>query len=108
MQPMFPETASEQLTFSMRNLKIFISLLIILFGVFAVAAQDDPPVIKIDSSIVRLNVGVVDKRGRAITSLRKEDFTVYEDNVKQPISLFEPTVAPFSIVMILDMSGSTL
>jgi VWFA-related protein len=28
--------------------------------------------------------------------------------VKQQISVFEPTVAPFSVVMLLDMSGSTL
>ena len=38
----------------------------------------------------------------------REDFTVYEDDVKQPISTFAPTVTPFSVVMILDMSGSTL
>lgn len=91
----------------MRNLKVFIFVLIIFLGVSSAAAQDDPP-IKIDSSIVRLNVGVVDQKGRAITSLNKDDFTVYEDDVKQPISRFEPTVAPFSVVMILDMSGSTL
>jgi VWFA-related protein len=57
---------------------------------------------------VRLNVGVVDAKGRPITSLGKEDFIVYEDGVKQNILSFEPTVAPFSVVMILDMSGSTL
>jgi Ca-activated chloride channel homolog len=91
----------------MRYLKVFIFVLIVFSGVLTAAAQQDDP-IKIDTSIVRLNVGVVDQRGRAITNLRKEDFTVYEDDVKQPISNFEPTVAPFSVVMILDMSGSTL
>jgi VWFA-related protein len=40
--------------------------------------------------------------------LTKENFTVYEDGVKQDIARFEPTVAPFSAVLILDMSGSTL
>lgn len=90
----------------MRYFKVFIFVLFILSGVFTVAAQDDP--IKVDSSIVRLNVGVADQRGRPITNLGREDFTVYEDDVKQPITNFEPTVAPFSVVMILDMSGSTL
>ena len=80
---------------------------ILFFGFFSAAAQDDE-VIKVDSSIVRLNVGVADNRGRPITNLTKEDFTLYEDGVKQNISRFEPTVAPFSVVMILDMSGSTL
>ncbi len=61
-----------------------------------------------DSSIVRLNVGVVDQRGRPITKLDRSSFSIYEDGVKQEITRFEPTEAPFSVVMILDMSGSTL
>jgi Ca-activated chloride channel homolog len=107
VQPKFYLSASECLLFAMRNFKFFLLSLIILSGVVSTAAQDDPP-IKIDTSIVRLNVGVVDQRGRAITSLNKDDFAVYEDGVQQPISRFEPTVAPFSVVMLLDMSGSTL
>jgi len=81
--------------------------LILLFGFLTVSAQDDE-VIKVDSSIVRLNVGVVDGKGRPITMLNRENFAVYEDGVKQQIARFEPTVAPFSVVLILDMSGSTL
>ncbi len=73
----------------------------------SVSAQDDD-VIKVDSSVVRLNVGVVDGKGRPITRLNKENFTVYEDGAKQNILQFEPTAAPFSLVMLLDMSGSTL
>ncbi len=91
----------------MRFPKVFILFLLSIFGVLQVAAQDDD-VIKVDTSIVRLNVGVVDDKGRPITSLNKDNFTVYEDGVKQNITRFEPTVAPFSVVMILDMSGSTL
>ncbi len=70
-------------------------------------AQDEDP-IRVESSIVRLNVGVVDQRGRPITDLTKADFTVFEDGVRQEIAKFEPSTAPFSVVMILDMSGSTL
>jgi VWFA-related protein len=81
-------------------------LLLLLFCFSAAAAQDDEP-IKIDSSVVRLNVGVVDRQGKAITNLNRENFLLYENGVKQEILRFEPTVAPFSVVMILDMSGST-
>jgi VWFA-related protein len=70
-----------------------------------VAAQDE--VIRTETSLVQLNVGVVDRQGHAITSLSRNDFVVYEDNVKRPIVAFEPTEAPFSLVMLLDMSGST-
>jgi VWFA-related protein len=57
---------------------------------------------------VQLNVGVVDRQGRAITSLSRNDFAIFEDGVKQPIQTFEPTEAPFSLVILLDMSGSTI
>jgi VWFA-related protein len=75
---------------------------------FTLGAQDPEDVVRTDVSLVQLNVGVVDPRGRAITSLSRNDFTVYEDGVKQPILHFEPTNAPFSLVLLLDMSGSTV
>lgn len=87
--------------------KIFVFFLFIFFAFSNVAAQDDD-VIKVDSSLVRLNIGVVDRTGKPMTNLTRDDFTVYEDGVKQTVSRFEPVVAPFSVVMILDMSGSTL
>ncbi len=92
----------------MKFQKVVILISFLLFGFLTVSAQGDDEVIKIDSSVVRLNVGVADRQGRPITSLNRENFTLYEDGVKQDISRFEPTVAPFSVVMLLDMSGSTL
>jgi VWFA-related protein len=88
----------------MRHAYIFV--LIVLAAVSTARAQDGD-VIKVESSIVRLNVGVVDAAGRPITQLNRDNFTVYEDGVKQQIQRFEPTVSPFSVVMLLDMSGST-
>jgi Ca-activated chloride channel family protein len=71
-------------------------------------AQEDPgEVLKVSTSLVQLNVGVVDRQGRAITNLSRNDFAVYEDDVLQPITNFEPTTTPFSLVLLLDMSGST-
>jgi len=59
----------------------------------AVSAQDDP-VLRTDVSLVQLNVGVVDRQGRAIISLSQGDFAIYEDDVKRPIIAFEPTQSP--------------
>lgn len=84
-------------------------LLLVLFSLsssLVLVAQDDDPV-RVDSSIVRVNVGVVDDRGRPITSLNRSNFTIYEDGVKQEISSFVAAPAAFSVVMMLDMSGST-
>lgn len=92
-------------------IKPFFSVLICLLAITGVASAQDPAVddvVRTDTSLVQLNVGVVDPQGRAITSLSRHDFTVYEDGVKQPIMHFEPTHAPFSLVLLLDMSGSTI
>jgi VWFA-related protein len=81
---------------------------LILWVGYSAQAQEPDDVVTTNTSLVQLNVGVVDSQGRVITSLTRNDFTVYEDNVKQPIIHFEPTSAPFSLVMLMDMSGSTV
>lgn len=86
---------------------LFIAFLTVLAAA-TIAAQDVDDVVRTETSLVQLNIGVVDKQGRAITSLTQKDFAVYEDGVKQSIQHFEPVDAPFSLVLMLDMSGSTL
>ena len=82
--------------------------MLLVGATFSARAQEPDDVVRTETSLVQLNVGVVDPRGRAITSLSRNDFTVYEDGVKQPILHFEPTYAPFSLVLLLDTSGSTV
>jgi Ca-activated chloride channel family protein len=81
----------------------------LFFMAESVSAQDEPEeVLKVNTALVQLNVGVVDRQGRAITNLARNEFSVYEDDVLQPITNFEPTTTPFSLVLLLDMSGSTI
>src|SRR5215203_982105 len=88
------------------RLSLVLLSIILTLSCVCLAQQDDDPV-RVDSSIVRVNVGVVDDRGHPITTLGQSSFTVYEDGVKQDISRFVAAPAPFSVVMMLDMSGST-
>lgn len=90
----------------MRLSAVLIFAAFLAFAIINTNAQDDDP-IKVDSAIVRLNVGVVDQRGRPITTLNRTSFAIFEDDVKQEVTRFETTTAPFSVVMLLDMSGST-
>ncbi|MEK6333472.1 MAG: VWA domain-containing protein [Acidobacteriota bacterium] len=88
-------------------------LALLLFGcalIFAapVRAQQPDDVVTTNTALVQLSVGVVDQQGRAITTLGSNDFVIYEDGVKRPILLFEPADTPFSLVLLLDMSGSTI
>ncbi len=82
--------------------------LLVLAATAPAKAQEVDDVVRTETSLVQLNVGVVDKKGRPITSLTKNDFVIYEDGVKQSIQHFEPVDAPFSLVLMLDMSGSTV
>jgi len=86
---------------------LFLTLFVLAGGLTA-SAQDVEDIVRTETSLVQLNIGVVDKQGRPITSLTRNDFVVYEDGVKQSIQSFEPVDAPFSLVLMLDMSGSTI
>ena len=86
---------------------LFLTLLIPALAASS-AAQEVDDVVRTETTLVQLHVGVVDKNGRPITSLTRSDFAVFEDGVKQSIQHFEPVDAPFSLVLMLDMSGSTV
>ena len=87
---------------------VFVLLLLTCGAALCLRAQQPDDLVTVDTALVQLNVGVVNARGQAIRSLSQNDFTVYENGVKQPILNFEPTEAPFSLVVLLDMSGSTI
>ena len=87
---------------------LFACLVLFLCGAPPIRAQEPDDVVRTETNLVQLNVGVVDPRGHAITSLSRSDFTVYEDGVKQQILHFDPTDSPFSLVLLLDVSGSTV
>jgi VWFA-related protein len=71
----------------------------------SIRAQDDP--IRLKSDLVTLTAAVTDRNGRAIRSLKAADFVVYENGVRQQISHFAATEEPFSVMLLLDLSGST-
>ena len=57
---------------------------------------------------VYLNVSVRDPRNnRSVSNLTRDDFLVYEDDELQSVEQFEPTEAPFRVLLLLDVSGST-
>src|SRR6476620_4591388 len=53
---------------------------------------DDQEVIKVSSNLVSVDVVVKDKKGKAVTDLKAEDFTVIENGVPQHIEFFESTL----------------
>jgi Ca-activated chloride channel family protein len=87
----------------------------VLAGLISAAAQ--PPAAQqnqkkgleyqISVSSISIAVTVQDKGGKYINDLSGEDFTVYENNVKQKITYFKHDFAgPLSLTVLLDVSGS--
>ncbi len=65
-------------------------------------------IIRVDTELVSVNVSVIDRgTNRALNDLAKEDFRLYEDNVPQQIAHFDSVSAPFNLVLLIDLSGST-
>lgn len=87
---------------------LFVCLVSLLVVVASSKAQNPDDVVKTETSLVQLNVGVVDRQGHPIINLSRNNFAIFEDGVPQTIQHFEPVEAPFSLVMLLDMSGSTI
>jgi Ca-activated chloride channel family protein len=74
----------------------------------AVTAFAQETVFKVEVRLVRLTATVKDVEGGAVGGLEKSDFTVFDNGIKQTISLFERhTAQPLSVAVLLDASGST-
>ncbi|HEX8291865.1 MAG TPA: VWA domain-containing protein, partial [Pyrinomonadaceae bacterium] len=69
---------------------------------------DDEEVVRVESDLVTLNISVVERAsGRGLQGLAASDFRVYEDRVEQTVEHFGASEAPFDLLLLLDLSGST-
>jgi len=68
--------------------------------------QQDVP-LKFDTDLVTVPVIASDRADVYVPDLTKEEFTIYENGVKQQIEFFAAVRAPFSVVLMLDTSAST-
>ena len=65
-------------------------------------------VIRVESQLVTLNISVIDRgTNRGLMGLGQSDFKLFEDGNEQPIVQFESSNAPFDLVLLIDLSGST-
>lgn len=69
--------------------------------------EEDDDVIKVETNLVAFPVSVVDREGRFITGLKKEDFQVFENGQEQRIDSFNSVEVPFTVILMIDVSPST-
>jgi VWFA-related protein len=64
-------------------------------------------VVRVDTTLVTVPVSVLDRQGRFVPNLRREDFSVLENGTEQSIAYFENAEKPFTVALLLDVSPST-
>src|SRR6184192_3218230 len=68
------------------------------------AARDE--VVKVDVDLVTVDALVLQKNtARVVGGLKKEDFVLYEDGVKQEITHFGQDSLPLSVLLLIDRGG---
>ena len=63
--------------------------------------------VKLEATLVTVPVIAIDRDGKYIPDMSREDFTLHEDGTKQEIVFFAPVNEPFHVVLMLDTSAST-
>ena len=98
-------------------LRSFVFSLVILLSSVIVLAQETPQklekqdkdkdyTLSVVVEEVQLPISVLDKDGRPVNGLTKNDFAIFEDNVQQQIQIFKHEDIPLSLGLIIDNSGS--
>src|SRR3954454_25231757 len=75
-------------------------------GAEAADADNRKSSIRVDTTLVLINVTVTDPLNRFVTGLEKEHFKLTEDKVEQSITQFSSEDAPLSVGLVFDCSGS--
>jgi Ca-activated chloride channel homolog len=69
-------------------------------------APQRPPTFEVGIEIINLNLSVTDARNNYVTDLEEKDFAVFEDGIRQELSLFTHENLPISMVVMIDVSAS--
>ena len=87
--------------------RVLIALVFATAAAASLGAQDqDGFSFRSGVELINVTATVTDGDGRFMPGLRKEDFTVYEDGVRQDVTHFSSERVPVSLGIVLDTSGS--
>ncbi len=67
---------------------------------------DEDDTIEVKTSLVNLQVRVIDRQNRPINTVRKDEIRVFEDGIPQTIEFFSTEEVPISYGLVIDNSGS--
>jgi Ca-activated chloride channel family protein len=65
-------------------------------------------ILRVNTTLVTVPVSVLDRNGKYVPNLRKEDFRIFEEGEEQDVAYFASVEKPFTVALVIDTSGSTL
>ena len=89
-----------------RLARMALALSVVGAAVAVAAAPAQQPAYRGTLDLVSVYATVVDRDGRLVTGLTKDDFEVRDNGRRQPLAFFSSEALPFSVVILLDRSGS--
>ncbi len=81
---------------------------LLLFSLTHGQEIDPGDVIRVKTTLVNSPVLVIGREGKFVPDLKREDFEIYENGVKQEIAYFAPVDNPFTVAILIDTSRSAL
>ena len=68
---------------------------------------DENDTVRVSTSLITVPAEVLDRNGRYLGNLKQSDFRIYENGVEQDVAYFASVEQPFTVALLLDVSGST-
>ncbi|MFN6964222.1 MAG: VWA domain-containing protein [Pyrinomonadaceae bacterium] len=68
---------------------------------------DDGEVIRLETDLVTVPIRVLDRNGRFVAGLQRDNFKLFDEGIEQQIEHFSSEQAPFTVALVLDMSYSS-
>lgn len=63
--------------------------------------------LRVNTALVTVPVNVMDRNGKYVPNLQRRDFRVFDNGVERRIAYFATVDQPFTVVLLIDTSGST-
>ncbi len=88
-----------------RTLRFTAVLLAVSAAGLVALAQTQPP-FTVGTKAVAVYATVTNQRGRLVTDLTRDNFSIDDNGKRQPLTVFSNDIQPITVVVLLDRSGS--
>ncbi len=93
-----------------RRFRVLALVAVLFSGMAVLAAEQNPPqtgaTFKSGTRTVPLYTTVIDRTGRLVPDLQRDEFEILDNGIVQPITLFANELQKITVVVMLDTSGS--